>query len=76
MTVDLNTCVPGQKLMSSQGSILTYVRKLPPGSYYEHEVAYPNDSKGTRMSDGFTYKNENKRLPSDQDIVEILPLDM
>ena len=72
MTVDLNTCVPGQKLRSVHGDVLTYVQKLPPGSYYEHEVAYPNGSKGTRMSDGFTYKNPNKRLPTDHDIVEIL----
>ena len=70
--VDLNTCKPGDKLLSKHGMVLTYVSKLPPGCFYEHEVQYPNGSIGTRMSDGFTYKTASRRLETDHDIVEIL----
>lgn len=71
-TIDLNTCIAGQKLRSKHGLILTYVRKLPAGSFYEHEVKYPDGSLGTRMSDGFVFKRPGARMPEDHDIVEIL----
>lgn len=71
--IDLNICRPGQKLRSSQGEILTYVGRLPKHSYYQHLVRYANGSEGSRMNDGFVYKNPEKRLPTDHDIVEILP---
>ncbi len=74
-TVDLNTCVPGQKLRSRHGEILTYVKKLDPErDYYDHMVKYANGSGGTRTNDGFVYRNADKRLASDHDIVEILPV--
>jgi hypothetical protein len=72
--IDLSKCVKGQKLRSKLGMILVYIRPLPAESYYDHEVMYPNGSLGTRMNDGFVYKNPDQRLPSDHDIVEILPL--
>lgn len=83
MPIDLRTCVPGQKLKSKHGLILTYVenisRKLGEPetiiNYYEHTVKYPDGSFGTRIHDGHVYRNEDKRLPEDHDIVEILPLD-
>ena len=74
MTVDLNTCVKGQKLRSKHGMILTYVG--PSGnSFYPHEVRYPQGGYGSRTHDGFTFSNPSKRLEEDNDIVEILPLD-
>lgn len=53
--------------------ILTYVCPLEQGSFYEHKVQYPDGTYGTRMSDGFVYKNLNSRLDADHDIVEIWP---
>jgi len=73
--IDLRNCKPGQKLKSKHGMILTYESANPAGSYYDHTVRYPDGSFGTRMHDGFVYKNPDKRLPEDHDIVEILPLD-
>lgn len=46
--IDLRNCVPGQKLKSKHGLILTYVERNPEGAYYEHTVEYPDGSKGTR----------------------------
>ena len=75
-TINLSKCVPGHKLRSTQGVILTYVRPLNPSKdYYDHEVKYPDGSFGTRINDGHVYKNPTKRLPEDHDIIEILPLD-
>ena len=71
MPVDLSTCKPGDKLLSRPGTVLTYVGPLPKGHTYDHEVAYPDGSRGTRMNDGRVYKN--KPLPEDHDIVEIIP---
>ena len=73
--IDLRNCKPGQKLRSSQGWILTYVKPLEGGNYYDHEVQYHDGSYGTRIHDGHVYRNPDKRLPEDHDIVEILPLD-
>jgi len=70
--VDLNTCKPGDKLLSSQGEILTYIQRLPEGNYYDHEVEYASGSRGTRINDGHVFRNESKRLPIDHDIVKIL----
>jgi hypothetical protein len=71
MTVDLNKCKPGDKLKSIHGMILIYVEKLSEDNYYDHKIQYPNGSFGTRVNDGHTYRNPSKRLPEDQDIVEI-----
>ena len=77
MPVDLRTCIPGQELRSIHGAILVYVKALNapgcPPHHYDHEVRYPNGGRGTRTDDGFTYRNPNKRIPTDHDIVEILP---
>lgn len=69
MSVDLRTCVKGQKLLTKHGTILTYVgpSKSPD---YPHEIEYPDGSKGTRLDDGHVYRNS---LPTDEDVVEILP---
>jgi hypothetical protein len=74
-TIDLRNCVKGQKLRSSQGAILTYSKPLEEGNFYDHEVIYPDGSFGTRIHDGHVYRNPDKRIPEDHDIVEILPID-
>lgn len=68
--IDLRNCKKGDKLKSVHGMILTYDRPLPAGSYYDHQVIYPDGSFGTRTHDGYVARN--KRLPEDHDIVEIL----
>jgi hypothetical protein len=78
--IDLRTCRPGQKLRSKHGLILTYVGPTPDGNYYDHVVKYPDDGYGgdclgTRIHDGHVYRNPDKRLPEDHDIVEILPFE-
>jgi len=70
--VDLNTCRKGDKLVSVHGLVLTYIKKLSKESYYDHLVQYPNGSEGSRMNDGFVYKNLDRRLETDHDIVEII----
>lgn len=72
--VDLSTCQPGQKLLSSHGQILIYVGRLPPGSPYDHKVKYANGGSGTRTNDGYVCRYPNNRMKIDHDIVEILPL--
>ena len=75
-TIDLSKCVLGQKLRSTQGEILTYVRALNPAKdYYDHEVKYPDGTLGTRINDGHEYRKFDKRRPDDHNIIEILPLD-
>lgn len=71
--VDLRKCVPGQKLKTKHGLIVTYVGPLEPQNYYDHKIKYPDGSFGTRIHDGHVFRNPNSRLPEDQDIVEILP---
>ena len=70
--VDLNTCKPGDKLKTRQGTILLYVEKLPEDDYYDHIILYPNGSQGTRINEGYVMRNPDKRLPEDEDIIEIL----
>ncbi|HSE99797.1 MAG TPA: hypothetical protein VLA48_02785 [Nitrososphaeraceae archaeon] len=73
--IDLNTCKKGDILISKHGERLTYVRKLNPEiDYYDHEVSYNSEllGNGTRTNDGFVMRNENARLESDHDIVEII----
>jgi hypothetical protein len=74
--VDLRKCKPGQKLRDSWGWILTYIKPLDASKeYYDHEIRYPDGSCGTRIHSGHVYRNPNKRMTEDHDIVEILPLD-
>ena len=69
--MDLNKCKRGDKLLTSQGLILTYVVKLPKEHYYDHAVKYPDGAIGGRTDDGHVYRG--MRLPSvDQDIIKIL----
>lgn len=76
--IDLNTCKPGDILVSSHGLRLTYVCKTPWKylTYLDHVVKYPEDeygkdNYGTRTNDGFTYA-KNRKPETDHDIVEII----
>jgi hypothetical protein len=71
MSIDLRTCVAGQKLISCHGIVLTYLRRQDCPTF-GHRVQYPNGSTGTRTHDGQCFiKN---KLPADHDIVAIVPL--
>lgn len=72
--VDLRTCIPGGKLLSKHGEILTYLGPLPEGCYYDHEVEYSDGSKGTRTHYGHVFRNPSRRLPEDHDIVKIIEM--
>ncbi len=82
--IDLRTCKPGDKLLSKRGLILTYLGASPyNNSNYPHLVEYPGDgdenddegyqkpSHGTRSDDGRV--SVVRSLPTDHDIVEIIP---
>ena len=76
MEIDLNICEEGDILISKHGEKLTYVKKLNPETeYYDHEVRYEDGSRGTRVNSGHVFKNAEKRLESDHDIVEIIKKD-
>jgi len=73
MDIDLRTCKAGDTLISKRGWKLTYVGPTEPGNYYDHLVKYPDGSLGTRIHDGHVFRNLDKRLPEDHDIMEIIP---
>ena len=73
--VDLNKCKCGDKLLTRNGTILIYVAKLPQECYYDHLVTYPNGSGGTRMSDGYVFKNASQRYDTDEDVILISGVD-
>lgn len=71
MIGDLNKCTKGDRLLSSLGLVLTYVRKCTEGEYGDHVVKYPDGSQGMRFNDGYVY--QFNRLPNyDHDIIEVL----
>lgn len=72
MAVDLRECKPGDKLRSKHGMILEYVGPEPENAYYDHKVKYPDGSFGTRIHSGHVYRNPERRMDIDHDIVEIL----
>ena len=72
MAVDLRECKAGDKLISSHGMTLTYVKRIENG-FYDHEVQYPDGSVGTRTNDGHVFR-KNRIPETDHDIVEIIPV--
>ena len=83
MAIDLSKCKKGDILISSHGFTLEYVAPTPWGiyTYLDHVVRYVKDAEGnpfqdelygTRTNDGFAYKF--KRLETDHDIVEVIPV--
>lgn len=72
--VDMNSCVPGQKLVTRLGNIVTYCKKFKnPYSYYPHKIEYKNGSIGSRTDEGWVFINMVR--PTDEDIVYILKSD-
>jgi hypothetical protein len=69
MTVDLNTCLPGQKVRLRNGAIVKYDYSYQNNSFkpYTHRV-----DGCSYMDDGSYFKGRHK---SEMDIVEILPLE-
>lgn len=74
MNVDLRNAKPGDKLKSCHGEIMTYVSHEPK-TYYPHKIKYANGSPGERTDSGHVMHNLSARLPTDHDIVEIIPQD-
>ena len=65
MTVDLNTCVPGQLVELRNGNIVKYVNKYP------HKT-YPHKAGGCTYTDnGFYFAS---REEDEDDVVKIFPL--
>jgi len=69
MTVDLTTCVPGQKLLLRDGAIITYI-KYEPNDMYPHKTI---DENGAAYTNSGNYYNDE--IQSDCDVVQILPLE-
>jgi hypothetical protein len=69
--INLNRCLPGQKLRTVHGTIVTYMGRSLPGRWYPHEVKFDNGSYGSRSDDGQVFLKA--KLPTDEDIAEILP---
>ena len=80
--IDLNTCNPGDVIISRHGVEMEYVGRTPMHglTYLDHVIRYvkradgtpfPAKSYGTRTNDGYVFKN--KRLPEvDHDVVQII----
>lgn len=68
--IDLRNCKPNAKLLTSHGTVITYLGSTPEGHYYDHFVRYPDGSLGTRTHDGHVFRKN--LLPDDDDIVAIL----
>ena len=52
MTVDLNTCVPGQKCVNKDGKYLTYLRKINNNPQYHHLLLNESSSEESYTNDG------------------------
>lgn len=74
--INLNTCVPGQKLLTRQGTGAIYVCRISKNPLYNHKIKLDdNDFIESRTNDGYVFKNITVRDPkTDLDIVEILPI--
>lgn len=82
-TINLNTCNPGDLLISRHGAILKYVGptdKNQPEGYFDHKVEYVmvdgelNTGQlggGTRTNDGYVFR-KNRKPETDHDIVSII----
>jgi len=69
MNIDLNTCVPGQKVRLRNGAIVEYSYSYQDNSFkpYTHRV-----DGCSYMDDGSYFKGRHK---SEMDVVEIIPLE-
>jgi hypothetical protein len=68
MNIDLNTCVPGQKVKLSDETIATYIGKLEENQIYIHQIGdYSYTKRGTYW--------EQPDRTSPKDVVEIFPIE-
>ena len=72
-SVDLSTCVRGDKLLTSRGNVVEYVSKTPfeYHTYLDHVIRYSNGSYGARTNDGYVFLN-NRKPETDEDIIKII----
>lgn len=86
--VDLRKCKKGDILISCHGAILEYISPTPhlQYTYLDHVVRYienserqlkfyRDDNYGSRTDDGYYTFNKNNCLPSDHNIVLIIPFE-
>ena len=73
--INLNTCVPGQKLRVRYGSIVEYVEPLKEGIHgaYKHLVKDAYQVNNESYTDDGCYWSDKRK--SELDIVEILPIE-
>jgi hypothetical protein len=71
-TVSLNGCEMGDPLLTAQSRLVHYNSKLAKGCVYDHKIEYSVGKFGTRTNDGYVYRNPEKRLDTDHDIVAVL----
>jgi hypothetical protein len=72
MTVDLNTCVRGQKCINKDGKYLTYLRKINNNPRYHHLLLNESSSEESYTNDGIYdlgYPNTK------YNIVRIIPME-
>jgi len=76
MTVDLNTCVSGQKCVSKDGNYLTYLRKINNNLWYPHLLLDEDSNEQTFTNDGIYDLKYPVSLDSKYDIICILPIEL
>lgn len=82
--VDLNTCKPGDILISANGAVLVYEGlDRTPEDYYPHLVRYIRstgdmfvNTSGSRTDNGYVWIREDFREEEDHDIVLIIPREL
>jgi len=72
MTVNLNTCVPGQLVKDKSGHVLRYVAHIPKERYYKHALYDLDEESCDYFTDDGLYYITIPNSPCN--IVEILPL--
>ena len=73
MTVDLNTCVPGQKCVCKDGTYLTYLNKIPGNDRSHHVLLDKHFGQETYTNDGIY---DLSHPDSMWNIVYILPMEL
>lgn len=71
--IDLTKCRRGDKLVTRLWNIVTYESANSGNPKWPHEIRYEDGSYGTRTDNGYVFSNPAKRLPSDDDIIAIVP---
>lgn len=72
MSVDLNKCKCGDKLLTRNGTILIYVMKLDDWHTYKHLIRWPDGHRGTRTNDGLM---DDEGI-HDGDVVDVFNIDI